>query len=189
MSFDAQTLKKHWGFLSQIASIIAGIIGGILIPPSVLEPVISTGRAKGLAIFIVTVVVGLFLLISRRSKGQKAISRWLIATGFFLAFSIASFFIFLKVYADQTCMYAGHKVPIGTVYTAKGSSYVSENPHVNNCETLINDFVGKTNEIWTDESINNWRLILFALYLLTFVLMSLVVLSLIHLLTIRRPAN
>jgi hypothetical protein len=184
-----QSFKKNWGILIQIATAIGGIVGVIIVPPSVIEPIISAARAKAFGVFVTAIIVSVFLYFAKRRASRKTVPRWVFATLLFLFLSVVSFFCTLKLIGSKTCMYAGQAVPIGTVYTEKGNNYMSENKEGMDCETLINDFGGKTSEIWSDSSITNSRLVLLAAYLTTFILMALTVLGAVQLVFLLTQAH
>ncbi len=67
--------------------------------------------------------------------------------------------LYFAEYQARTAPYGDSRVICGMVYTAKGADYASKNPGKSN-EDLIRDFAGRTGEIWTDDSINQSRLLL-----------------------------
>jgi hypothetical protein len=78
------------------------------------------------------------------------------------------------------CDYYGQILTIGTVYTQQGNANAIENPNIS-CETLLDNFIGKADEIWTIDSINFTKHLLTATYLLSFILLSLCILSAVQL--------
>ena len=54
---------------------------------------------------------------------------------------------------------------IGTSYSEHALSYIKENPNAT-CTSLLEDFAGKAEDIWTGDSINKSRYILAGTYVL-----------------------
>jgi len=67
-------------------------------------------------------------------------------------------FYYVK-YQRLTAAYGESQVICGTAYTPKGSDYTSKNQGKTK-EELIQDFAGQTAEIWTEDSINEAKVVL-----------------------------
>ena len=149
--------------LAQAAVWLGGILGGFLLPPPV--GVSASGEKIWLRLgqFILAVVLGLVFFAARRWKQRRHALRWCAAALVFLALAVAAFFRYQQLTLAWTGNYAGQKVVIGTAYTAQGVAYTAENPKMS-CDDLVFDFAGKTEDIWTRDSINRHRLLLAATY-------------------------
>ena len=155
--------RKNWMVLTQGALWLAGILGGFLLPPPVGVSASDEKIWLRLGQFIIAVVLGLVFFAARRWNQPRHALRWGGVALLFLAISVAAFFRYQQMTLAWTADYVGDKVVIGSVYTAQGLSYTDKNPKISS-EDLVFDFAGKTQEIWTRDSINRRRLILAATY-------------------------
>lgn len=158
-----QRSRKSWMALTQGALWLCGILGGFLLPPPV-------GFASGddkiwlrLGQFVIAVLLGLVFLTTQRWNQPRHSLRWAGAAAVFLAVAVAAFFCYQQLMLAWTCNYSGDNIVIGSVFTPHGLSYRQKHPEFSYDE-LVSDFTGKTDEIWTRESINRRRLILAAIY-------------------------
>lgn len=77
------------------------------------------------------------------------------------------------------CQYYGQTVVVGSVYTQQGQYYVGQNPGIT-CEGLLEDFVGKAEDVWTKESITRCLFLLAGTYLSCVPLFGFCVMSLVQ---------
>jgi uncharacterized membrane protein YqhA len=171
--------KKTWGLLVELAVFIFGIIGTFLVPPPGWTT--STGDATlvRLGQFIIAVLAGLFLLLAAKWKHRKHVSRWAITCVVCLLLSVLAYFGYQKLKDARTCEYAQQEVIIGTDYTTHGREYLQNNPTAT-CQSLLEDFVGKADDIWTKDSINASRFILAGTYIGIIPLFTICIMSLVQ---------
>ena len=156
-------MRKSWLTLAQAAVWLGGVLGGFLLPPPVG---VSAGDEKiwlRLGQFILAVLLGLAFFAGRQWNQRRHALRWCAAALVFLLLAVAAFFRYQQLTLAWTGNYAGQRVVIGSAYTAQGVSYTTKNPSLS-CDDLIFDFAGKTEDIWTRDSINRRRLLLAATY-------------------------
>lgn len=106
-----------------------------------------------------------------------------------LVLSLSAFFLYQRLLDRRTCQYANLPVVIGTRYTQHAQSYVREN---STCSDLLEDFGGKAEDIWTQESIDNSRYVLALTYILTlplFMICMISVIQAVHCQSIRRKSS
>ena len=183
-----QSARKNWLPLAQGGLWIGGILGGFLMPPPIG---ISAGDEKiwlRLGQFIIAVVLGLVFLAARRWGRQQYSLRWGGAALLFLVIAIAAFFRYQQLTLDWTGTYIGDKVVIGSELTPQGRNYISENPKLSNDE-LIFKFAGKTEQIWTRDSINHRRLLLAATYVSCLPLFTICLMSVVQAVSSPRRVN
>lgn len=184
MSFETyiKGFKKYWALLLQFATVISTTVSGIITPPDSVERLNMTGQVKAFAVLIIAVVVGVFFFFASKWRFKKNARSWLITTIIFLALTIGSFFYYQSLKISRMCFYAGELVAIGNVYTPKGEDYTAKNSDIS-CETLLFDFAGKADNIWTAESINSSRLLLMEVYVFAVILLSICIMSVIQLIS------
>jgi hypothetical protein len=158
-----QQTRKGWVVLAQGALWLGGILGGFLLPPPVGISAKDDKIWLRFGQFIVAVVLGLVFLAARRWTQPRHALRWGGVALLFLILSVAAFFRYQQLTLAWTANYAGDRLVIGSVFTSQGQSYSEKNPKIS-CDDLVFDFAGKTEEIWTRESLNRRRLILAATY-------------------------
>lgn len=100
-----------------------------------------------------------FILVRNAKQRVRSVILWIsIAVAMVLP---ACYYV---EYQRLTADYGQSRMICGTVYTIKGADYVSRNPGKTR-EELIEDFAGKTAEIWTENSLTAARVTLGLLYL------------------------
>jgi hypothetical protein len=156
-------VRKGWLVLTQGALWLGGILGGFLLPPPV--GILASDEKLWLRLgqFIIAVVLGLVFFASRRWHQPRHALWWSGAALLFLAIAVAVFFRYQQLTLAWTANYAGQKVVVGSVLTPAGQAYTQKNAGISS-EDLIMDFAGKTDAIWTPDSINRRRLLLAASY-------------------------
>jgi len=113
--------------------------------------------------FVVAVLVGLVFVLALKWGRKRHANRWWIVSSAALILSIAAFFVYQHLLQSWTCNYFDVKVVVGTTYTQPGQNYINRNPGIP-CDTLVEDFLGRTEEIWENQTINRRRLILAGTY-------------------------
>ena len=149
--------------LTQGALWLCGILGGFLLPPPVGFSTSDDKIWLRLGQFVIAVMLGLVFLTTQRWNQPRHSLRWGGAAAVSLAIAVTAFFCYQQLMLAWTCNYGGDKTVIGSVFTPHGLSYRQKNPEISYDE-LVGDFAGRTDEIWTRESINRHGLILAATY-------------------------
>ena len=174
-----ENTRKTWGFVAQFVVFIFGILGSFLLPPPGWATTSGDQRVVRLGQFIVAVLVGLILLLVQRWNKKQHVSRWVLLTVTFLALAIAAFFAYQHLLDTRTCRYAGQTVVIGTRYAEQVKSYLNENPN-STCSSLLEDFAGESEDIWTRESIDCSRYILAGIYIINLPLFTICVIAVVQ---------
>jgi hypothetical protein len=173
-----QQVKGIWGPLAQAGAWVAGIIGGFLLPP----PVGAEENKLWLrfAQFVITIVVGLMILPSRKWRRKKDAKWWWLMAAICLAAAVGSFFAYQRVTYSSTCeTLEGGRVVIGYEYTPHGADYIRENPGIS-CADLIDQHIGKTEDVWTKRSIDAARMKLTITYIACIPLFTICLMALIQ---------
>ena len=158
-----QQARKSWLPLAQGGVWLGGILGGFLLPPPVGVSAADEKIWLRLGQFILAVILGLVFFAARRWRLPRHALRWCAAALLFLVLAVGAFFRYQQLTLAWTGNYAGLKVVIGSAYTSQGKSYAEKNPKISR-DDLIFDFAGKTEDIWTRDSIDRRRLLLAATY-------------------------
>ena len=166
-----------------------GVISGFLLPPPGWASAAGSTVPVRLGQFVITVLVGLIFLLVQKWNRKKHAVRWVTMTIIALVLSLSAFFLYQRLLDRRTCQYANLPVVIGTRYTQHAQSYVREN---STCSDLLEDFGGKAEDIWTQESIDNSRYVLALTYILTlplFMICMISVIQAVHCQSIRRKSS
>ena len=174
-----ETTKKTWGVVTEFAVFIFGVVGSFLLPPPGWASSRGDTTVVRLAQFIVAVLVGLIFLLVQKWNRKKHVVRWATFTIVFLVLSVSAISGYQHLLDTHTCEYANQALVIGTRYTEHAQSYVRENPN-STCTTLLEDFAGKAEDIWTKDSINNSRYILAGSYILTLPLFTICIIAVVQ---------
>jgi hypothetical protein len=158
-----QQARKSWLVLAQGALWLGGILGSFLLPPPVGTQASDQKLWLRLGQFIIAVVLGLVFLASRRWRQPRHAIGWSCTALLFLLLGVVGFFRYQQLTLAWTAGYAGQKVVVGSVLTPAAQAYVQSNPGIS-LEDLVMDFAGRTDAIWTGDSINRRRLVLAAIY-------------------------
>jgi hypothetical protein len=170
--------KEIWGPLAQAAIWIMGIISGFLLPPP--EGIEDDRVWLTFAKFIVAICVGLLFLPSRLWRGRRHAKWWWLTAACCLALTIMSFIVYQKLTYASTCVTVkGVRVVIGSAYTDHGAEYLRDNPGIS-CTDLIDQHVGKIDDVWTKASIDRVRLKLSATYVACVPLIALCIMTIIQ---------
>lgn len=174
-----ENTKKTWGFVTQFAVFIFGILGSFLLPPPGWATTSGDQTVVRLGQFVVAVLVGLIFLLVQRWNKKQHVARWVVFTVVFLVLSVAAFFAYQYFLDTRTCRYADQTVVIGTRYTEQAQLYVVEKPNAT-CTSLLEDAAGQSDDIWTKDSINNSRYVLASIYILNLPLFTICVISVVQ---------
>ena len=158
-----QSARKSWLLLAQGALWLGGILGGFLLPPPVGVTAADEKIWLRLGQFIVAVVLGLEILAARRWNQPRHSLRWGAVALLALIVGVGAFFRYQQLTLAWTANYDGSKVVVGSEFTKQGRAYTEENPKISTDE-LVFDFKGRTEDVWTRQSIDGRRLVLAATY-------------------------
>lgn len=159
---------------------IISLVGSFLIPPPEWMP-LDDKIWLNLSQFIITVLIGLMFLIARRRNELKHIKWWGISSAILLVFSICLFLGYQYLSSTLTCDYLTKKIIVGFEYTKQAQIYIDKNPNlIENCNELIMDFAGKSEDIWTRKSINLNRIKLATAYIGTLPFFALCLITMIQ---------
>jgi hypothetical protein len=153
--------KKIWGPLAGAATGIFGVVGTFFLPPPAIA---HEAQWPSLAKVVITVCVGFLVLMGFVFSKKKYWTGWVVVALLFLVAAVGSIFAYQNLTDSSTCTYQGTLVVIGKTYTPHGAEYVKENPGIS-CGDLIDRHVGKTEDVWTKDSIDRARLKLVAVYI------------------------
>jgi len=161
-----ENIKSTWGTLAGFALFVFGIVGTFVLPPPGWVTASGDKTLLHLGQFIVAVLSGLVLILVIKWKRKKHLRRWILITLGSLFLSVGSYFAYQHFLDTRTCKYFDELVVIGSSYTQRGSEYVKENAS-ETCSTLLEDFAGKADDIWTPNSINQSRYVLALSYIIS----------------------
>lgn len=178
-------MKKTWGLLAQVAVFIFGVVGSFLLPPPGWVTAAGDTTIVRLAQFIVAVLAGLIFLLVQKWNRKKHVSRWAIIAMVCLVASVVAYFGYQHLLDTRTCEYAGHRLVVGTVLTPHAQTYVAQNLD-SNCKTLLEDFAGKADDIWTRNSVNRSRYLLAGAYILNLPLFTICIIAVVQALNCSR---
>jgi uncharacterized membrane protein YozB (DUF420 family) len=173
--------RNNWGLLAQCAIWVLSVIGIFVLSPPADVSTDANKAYLGLVKFVVVVLSGLIIIVASKWHQQKHAIWWGVVTAVFLVSAIASFDAYQQRMESWTCRYVGARKIVGTStdYTPQGRYYMDKNSSIS-CDDLIFAFAGRTDDIWTKESIDARRLLLSRYYLLSIVLFALCLLSVIQ---------
>jgi hypothetical protein len=157
-------IRASWASLSQIAVWILGLVGSFLLAPPIALSTDDQRTWSSIAKFVVTVLVGLLFVAGRRWNKKKNLRGWSAVATLLLVVAVADFLTYQNFLYSRTCVYNSRRVVTGTVYTPHGIDYVQKHVGIS-CGDLLEDHVGKAEDVWTVESIGHDRMLLAALYL------------------------
>jgi hypothetical protein len=160
-----RSTSKSWRSLAQAAVWTCGVIAGFLLPPPVGTSEQQHKIWLRLAQFVVAVLIGLVFVVALKWGRKRHAKYWWVTSFAFLVVSIVSFFIYQYLIDIWTCNYFAEKVVVGTTYTERGRNYVAGNPGIP-CDSLLEDFLGRAEQIWERNMIDERRFILAGSYIL-----------------------
>jgi hypothetical protein len=177
----AAILKKSrasWWLLAQSTIWIAAVIAGFMLPPPV-GTVEETKVWVRFAQFVITVLIGLFVLAELRWNRKKDSLGWGSLSALFLVLGTAVFFSYQFFAARWTAPYSNQRVVIGDTFTQLGGQYHRENPNLT-MEDLVMHYAGHIEKIWTRESLQQRRVLLAGLYILAMPLFTICIMSIVQ---------
>ena len=169
--------QSSWILLAQAGIWVLGIVAGFLLPP----PVGAEADAKvwvRFAQFVVTVGVGLVLLAALRWQRKKDTLRWATLSGLMLVLATVAFFGYQMCLARWTVPYHNDsgRVVVGFELNDFGRRWKELHPE-RTLYDIVMDARGEVDTYWTRESLNQRRLALAALYVLTMPLLMLCIIA------------
>jgi hypothetical protein len=124
-------------------------------------------------------LAGLIFLVVQKWNRKEHVPRWAILAFVFLIISVLSYFGYQHFLDTRTCNYDEQSVVIGTTLTPQAQEDIKETPNPS-CETLLQDFAGKADDVWTRDSINGSRYLLAATYITCLPLFMICIISLVQ---------
>jgi hypothetical protein len=142
--------RLFWG---QIGALGLGGVLGLFLPHPVGMEVGGEKSWLRFALLAMVVLPGIGLLaVPRWIEPRHALRWWGLAAGAVIAASV-SFFQYQRLLYSWTGEYDGRLLVVGDEYTEQGASYVQSHPQLP-LSTLLEDFIGRPEDIWTRRSIN-----------------------------------
>jgi hypothetical protein len=175
-------IKKTWSGIAQLAIFIFGIVGTFLLPPPGWAAGDGQTGLVRLSQFIVAVLCGLIFILVRKWNQRKHVARWAVIAASFLVFAVAAYFGYQRSLDARTCKYDTQTLVIGSDYTAQAQSYVRDVPEAT-CESLLEDFAGKAEDVWTKDSINYSRYVLALTYIGSMPLFTVCIIAIVQMLS------
>jgi hypothetical protein len=173
------SLKSSWVILAQGSVFIATVVTGFIKPLAIFNPVAGVTKVRALSVFVVAILTGLFFYLNSVWWRKKDTKKWAVITLVCLFLCVAGFLAFQNCTDTRTCEYSGDIYVIGTQLTAQAERHAALYPGIS-CKQLLMDFAGRVEDVWTDASINQSRLLLSFWYLVSFSLASICLLSLLQ---------
>ena len=171
--------KKNWNVLAQPALWLSGTLSTFLWPPPRDLTMAETFSSVGLARFLIAVLLGFFVLATRKSTSTAHARWWAIAS--FCA--TLAFFASVLVYQDsvkvKAVAYDGMQVVIGSAYTPMGQQYV-ERRKATTATDMVLDSAGRPDLIWTQDSLRQNARQLTLLYIVSMVTGAAAIMSLLQ---------
>lgn len=170
-------VRRNWGTLTQGAVLILSVISSFLLAPPAGASEGDANVYTNLARFVVAVLVGLMLVLSRKFNRPPHVKFWWGIAVVLLVSSIAAFLGYQHLTNERTCRYLNQTIVIGADFTPMATNFLNENLDVKQsgrrCELLLDAFPGdaeesaasRAGEIWTSQSIEHSRLLLAITYL------------------------
>jgi hypothetical protein len=171
--------QSSWAVLAQGAVWLLGLLGGFLLSPPVGVSTAEDRTWLRFGQFIVAVLLGLVLFAALKWKRRKHGARWWGAACVSLLLAVVAFFVYQRLLYGWTAEYDGRPIVIGSEYTPHARAYVEKNPNLP-LKTLLEDFLGRAEDIWTRNSINQHRLVLAGVYVSCLPLFTLAVIAIVQ---------
>lgn len=176
-------VRKVLGYLASLSAFLVGWISKFMWP---------IGEDKKALVyfapFIAMVIAGVVFLAGQLWRQKKHEKRWIAIAVISLIVSTGMFLGYRHLVSMKTCTYDRQIIIVGSVYTSRGEAYTKQNPGIS-CETIVYDFAGQVDEIWTKDSINQSRFILEITYVICVALFALCLMSLGQAILLMVPAH
>lgn len=139
---------------------VLGIVGTFVLPP----PVSMAGETpwRRLAQFVAAVLIALMFVATRRVRSRGSALWWWVALAS-LGLAVLAAFGYDHLTHAWSCLYDDDRVIVGEEYTAQGREHRQRDPGAP-CETLIQDFAGRVEDIWVSHGIRRRQSMLAAVY-------------------------
>ena len=175
---NLQDSRKSWLLLIQATAWVATVIASFVLPPPV-GTAAETRVWVRFVQFIITIFIGLLALLALRWSKKKHILPWAAASASFLFLGTICFFTYQIFATRWTTSYDKDRVLIGDTYTRQAAEYVRANPTLTPSD-LIMHYGGSADKIWTIESINQRRIIIAGIYVITMPLFTVCIITLLQ---------
>lgn len=173
--------KKQWDVIATVATWILSVLGTFLLPPPFNSQQLGQYVAGAkIGSFIIAILVGLLLVLALKWKKKKHTFGWWLTAFISFVIGIALFFAYQHLYEMWTCTYNSERWVIGSVLTAHGKQFISENPQRITCEDWLMSHAGRVEEIWEKWSIIQRCDVLFIIYVLSLFLFATTIISLVQ---------
>jgi tRNA A-37 threonylcarbamoyl transferase component Bud32 len=155
---------KLWKGLAQAGAGILCIITGFALPAPFGSSRADESASRGLASFVVAVLVGLLFVAGQRFALGRHLRWWWSGSAAFLIISTSAFIGYLYLSQAWSCSYNNKVVLIGNVETSLAENRKKAHPSEQSCEDLLMAASGHVDWVYTKESIERCRIILEILY-------------------------
>lgn len=155
--------QGRWLGAAQLGALSLGFLLALLLPPPVGIQLGGERVWLRLGLCAISVLPGAVMLAAPRWGDRRHAMPWWGASGVAMVAAAVVFFQYQRLAYQWTGEYDGRLLVVGSVYTEHGKSYVEKNPDLP-LTTLLDDFLGRPEDIWTRASINRRRQILAGLY-------------------------
>src|SRR5262245_49583510 len=170
--------RNSWLILIQATAWIAAVIASFVLPP----PIGTAAETKvwvRFAQFVITILIGLFVLVALRWNRKKDVLPWAATAAAFLLLGTICFFTYQILATRWTTAYFGERILLGGTFTQHGAEYHAQNPTLTS-SNLLKNYAGQAEKIWTVESINERRFFLAGIYVLAMPLFTICIISLLQ---------
>jgi hypothetical protein len=157
-------LKDSWAELTQVGVVIMSTIGGFLLPPPAGFTGPNDASWPKLAQFVVTVFTASLIVIGRKLNRKRHSVLWLSVSVSTLIVAMGGLFAYRYLTGIMTCPYYGEIRIVGSELTADAASFLKDQGQMS-CETLLKNFTGEVEEVWTRASLVRAELLLGATYI------------------------
>lgn len=174
-----ENIKSTWGLLASFAIFIFGIVGSFVLPPPGWVASGGSTTLINFAKFVVAALAGLILILVHKWNKRNHLARWTLVAIGSLVLSLLAYFAYQHLLDTRTCKYFDEVVVIGGTYTQHAQSYVRGTPNAS-CSVLLEDFAGKADDVWTQDSINKSRYVLALAYISCIPLFTICIISIVQ---------
>lgn len=155
-------IKQSLTRIAQAGIFFMGLFGGFF--PRIAPPEDIAKFWTGLA----TVVAGtiyLLVVLGARSRGSPPKARYWYLRSFVSLLGVFLLLGYFWVYSSRTVAYGGERKIAGTLLTPHAQKHLQGNPDLSSEELLLH-YAGKTEDVWTADSLQESRLLLGGMYTL-----------------------